>query len=345
MSASAPDDGTAPGRVVRPYRPEDAPGIRAVMEASLVADRIPGFTALDLERAIERLPADPDGTAVAEVDGVIVGYATPRSDDLTVHPSHRRQGHGRALVPAALAIERRAGHRSLLLHVAADLPASQAFARELGFTYHSSLWLFELPAGVAVDPPRFPAGYASRALRPADDLERYVGLMNATFADHPTPISWTVGIVRHVHGLPGFDHDGVRLVTVAGRPDALVGFSRAEVLHEADGPVGLVNQIGVLPAHRGRGLGRELLRWGITYLRGLGAGPIQLAVEAQNDRALELYRRHGFEPRVEWPHWALPVPPEDGRTGPGSTAGTAAGAPGQAPSTVVSGGSRSSAPR
>ena len=307
MATDRPTPGSAIRREVRPYRPGDAAGIRAVMEASLATDAIPGFTALDIERAIDRLPADPDGTAVAEVDGVIVGYAMPRGDDLTVHPAHRRQGHGRALVPAAGAIARRDGHDMLLLHVPSHLPGSVAFAEAMGFHYHSSLWLFELPPGVPVEPPAFPAGYASRELRPDDDLGPYVALMTATFADHPTPISWTVDIVAHVHGLPGFRHDGVRVVTVDGRPDELVGFSRAEVWQEAGRSVGWINQIGVLPAHRGRGLGRELLRWGIAYLRDAGAGPVQLAVEALNDRALELYRRHGFEPRVEWPHWALSI--------------------------------------
>ena len=73
-----------------------------------------------------------------------------------------------------------------------------------------------------------------------------------------------------------------------------------------------MNQIGVLPGHRGRGLGRELLRWGVLHLRARGAGPVQLAVEALNDRALDLYRRHGFRASVEWPHWGLAVPDDPG---------------------------------
>jgi hypothetical protein len=34
-----------------------------------------------------------------------------------------------------------------------------------------------------------------------------------------------------------------------------------------------------------------------------------LAVEAANDGATRLYRDHGFEPSVEWPHWVLPTTP------------------------------------
>jgi ribosomal protein S18 acetylase RimI-like enzyme len=39
--------------------------------------------------------------------------------------------------------------------------------------------------------------------------------------------------------------------------------------------------------------------------RGRGAGRIVLAVEAANDRATRLYRAHGFEPIIEWPHRGL----------------------------------------
>jgi ribosomal protein S18 acetylase RimI-like enzyme len=40
-------------------------------------------------------------------------------------------------------------------------------------------------------------------------------------------------------------------------------------------------------------------------MRARGADRIELAVEALNERALGLYRRTGFEPKVEWPHWII----------------------------------------
>lgn len=42
-------------------------------------------------------------------------------------------------------------------------------------------------------------------------------------------------------------------------------------------------------------------------MRSSGAGVVRLTVEAENERALGLYRRNGFEPLVEWPHWIIPV--------------------------------------
>jgi mycothiol synthase len=130
--------------------------------------------------------------------------------------------------------------------------------------------------------------------------------MDASFADHPTPLSWTVDTIRHVHGLPGFDPTGLLLVTPAGEPDRLVAFTRVELEPDDDGRLGgSISLIGVLPGWRGRGLGRELLRWGVAYCRSRGAARVELAVEALNERALGLYRRTGFVPTVEWPHWII----------------------------------------
>ena len=62
-----------------------------------------------------------------------------------------------------------------------------------------------------------------------------------------------------------------------------------------------------------------LLRWSVAYLRRHGAADIELAVEAENDLALGLYLRAGFEPVVAWQHWVRPVPAGLARPGGGSS--------------------------
>jgi mycothiol synthase len=271
---------------VRTSRPDDLPGIRRVMEASLAVDRIPGFLASDVERAMIRIEPDHEGTAVAVEDGVVVGYVTPNHDDLTVAPDARRRGHGRRLVEAGRAIVRRRGEPELQLYVPLHLPASQAFAEAVGLRHRSSLWQFQLSARAAatVPEPVFPPDVVVRTWDDARDadFEVWSAFMLAAFEGHPTPMHWTPAVVRHVHDQPDFDADG---------PTG-----------ERFGDVGL---IGVLPAWRRRGLGRELLRWGVTSLRARGAGRIELSVEAANERATALYRAHGFEPAIEWPHWVI----------------------------------------
>ena len=72
-------------------------------------------------------------------------------------------------------------------------------------------------------------------------------------------------------------------------------------------PVGDVRAIGLRPAWRARGLGRQLLRWSVGELRRRGARDVYLSVEAENTGALRLYEAEGFERDVEWPHWVLPL--------------------------------------
>lgn len=295
---------------IRAFRSDDATAVRAIQAACLATDAIPGFVESDIERAMIRVVADPGGTVVAAEDDAVVGYCTPDHDDLTVLPNARRRGHGRRLVVGALEVVRGRGHEELQLYVPPHLPASVAFAEAVGLRYRSSLWQFRLAADVAVPPPSFPPDVLVRAWDPASDAdyEAWASFMLAAFEGHPTRMTWTPSVIRAVHEDPGFDPASILLVADAADPNRLVAFTRIE-LHDdlAAGRTGDVGLIGVLPDWRRRGLGRELLRWGVTTLRARGAGPIELSVEAANDRATALYRAHGFVPDIEWPHWVLPV--------------------------------------
>lgn len=310
--------------VVRDFSPGDEVAIRSIMQAAYAADGMPGWSQAQLELELSRLPADPSGVLIAEDAGTVVGYWAERFDDLTIHPAHRRRGHGQRLAESALARVADRGGEELVLHVAPHIPAAAAFARSVGLTYRSSLWLFSLPAERAVAAPGFPADFTTRPWAFDEDAHAFAAFANAAWEGHPTPLGLTPDLARYVAGLPGFDPDGICIVTPSeaqtgvpsearseaqtGVPSEPVGFTKVELRTADDGePIGWIGQIGVLPSHRGRGLGRALLHWGIGYLRAKGAGRVELAVEAQNERALSLYRRTGFEPSVEWPHWTRPA--------------------------------------
>jgi mycothiol synthase len=290
---------------LRDFATGDEAAIIAVIEAALAADRLPGITRQDLVHGVERMSGDPAGTIVATEDGAIVGYCTPRMDELTVHPAHRRRGHGRRLVEAWLVRKRERGEPDLVLHGPDRAPA-RGFIEALGFVRRSSLWLFELAPSVTVPPPSFPPDVVIRTYRDGD-LARFVALANASFVDHPSPLHFTEAGVGHAHSLPDFDPTGILLVFPAGDPGTPIGWAKAEheVREGTDERRGFVSFIGVVPEWRGRGLGRELLRWAIAFGRDAGAGVIELNVEAANDRALGLYRATGFTAEIEWPHYAL----------------------------------------
>lgn len=300
MSPAAPADVG-----VRAFEPGDEPAVVAIIDAALPVDRLPGITRQDLLHGVDRMRGDPAGTLVATEGGAIVGYCTPRMDELAIHPAFRRRGHGRRLVEAWLSRLRERGEPDLVLHGPDREPAG-AFIAALGFVRRSSLWLFELPPSVAVPAPAFPPEIVVRPYRDGD-LDRFVGVANTSFADHPTPLRFTEAGVGHVHALPDFDPGGILLVFAATDPEAPIGWAKAEheVRDETGERRGFVSFIGVVPAWRGRGLGRELLRWAIAHVRAAGAATVELNVEAANDRALSLYRATGFTAQAEWPHYAL----------------------------------------
>ncbi len=53
--------------------------------------------------------------------------------------------------------------------------------------------------------------------------------------------------------------------------------------------------VGVDPRSPVRGLGRPLTAVGLNHLQGRGLDTVMLYVESDNEPALKLYRRFGFE--------------------------------------------------
>jgi GNAT superfamily N-acetyltransferase len=63
------------------------------------------------------------------------------------------------------------------------------------------------------------------------------------------------------------------------------------------GALGAIQNLGVTPAHRGRGIGSALLLRALDGFRRAGLGRAFLEVTAQNEAAVRLYRQLGFRCR------------------------------------------------
>jgi GNAT superfamily N-acetyltransferase len=63
------------------------------------------------------------------------------------------------------------------------------------------------------------------------------------------------------------------------------------------GGVGAIQNLGIAPGHRGRGLGSLLLLQALEGFRAAGLKRAMLEVTAQNEGAIRLYRRLGFRRR------------------------------------------------
>jgi ribosomal protein S18 acetylase RimI-like enzyme len=55
-----------------------------------------------------------------------------------------------------------------------------------------------------------------------------------------------------------------------------------------------IDQLLVAPEHEGEGIGHQLVEWAEGYAISCGARALRIAVEDDNSRALDFYRRAGF---------------------------------------------------
>lgn len=291
---------------VRPATTRDLVAVAALGHAAIDLGDFPDATHGDVERNLVTLAAEPASAFVAVEGDDVIGYVAARLNDLYVAREHRRRGHGTALVDAALPHVRNVlGHPYLLLYVPPGDTPGRRFAEARGFAYRASLFWMERRADDPSPDPALPAGVVARTWDPARDaIDSYVDLLNASFADHPTPVTWSTAVIRAAHEAPDFDPADILLVAPADDPARPIAFCRTRIYPADEEPYGEVKLIGVLPAWRGRGLGRALLRWGIRRLQGRGVPTIALAVSAGNEHALRLYEAHGFQRAVEWPQWS-----------------------------------------
>lgn len=95
-------------------------------------------------------------------------------------------------------------------------------------------------------------------------------------------------LMNEIRRKPGFLPEATWLL---GGPAGYCGTIQG--LRERTG-LGAIQNLGVVPAHRGLGLGSALLLQAVHGFRRAGLGRAFLEVTAQNEAAIRLYRRLGF---------------------------------------------------
>lgn len=294
---------------VRTLRAEDAAAVTDAVRAAKDRGDVRASSDPELNFALSLFGVDPGLFGGAFVDGRLVGFIAPELKVTVVAPEERRQGLGRRLVELGLGMEGARGRTDLLMGVLPGDEPGACFLAANGFAFHSVVWDLELAPDRAVASPTWPDDVLVRSFDAGRDVQALPRLVNAAFADHPTPIVMEEAMLLASLDDPNIlDDDAIVLEDGAsGEP---VGFCLNDV-RRADGVVvsdhGEIGMIGVRPDARGRGLGRQLLRAGIGYLRSVGASRVTLAVNGRNDGALALYESEGFVRMRTRERWARPV--------------------------------------
>lgn len=199
-----------------------------------------------------------------------------------VQPNYRRQGIFSKLLELALAECRRRNATSILLLCDRKSISGQKFLEKVGAAYNVSefeMYLNDEPTEVN---KRRLCDISLRKATNADAFE--VARQNAIyFGDSLEEEN------EHIP-LPEDEERRGMTIYLAEKNNQLIGKVHLQLANGLGGIYGL----GVLPEHRGKGLGRAILLGAIEKLKAANTTEIMLQVATENATALNLYKSCGF---------------------------------------------------
>ena len=136
-------------------------------------------------------------------------------------------------------------------------------------------------------------GFAIESFDPTKDKQSWLDLNNLIFAHHPDQGNWTMQDVENRMAEPLFDADGFFL---AIENHHLVGSCWTKIHRDLvnKAPVGELYVVGTHPDHHGHGIARAVSIKALNYLVDKGIKDAMLYVDADNEKALNLYKSLGF---------------------------------------------------
>jgi mycothiol synthase len=247
---------------------------------------------------------------IAECGDNIIGYAGVFLEsgikravlDCLVHPVHRKKGIATELFHHSIRHAKRAGSRVVQICVKEANLAAKHMASRLAF--ESIRYFLELRLdlnGVQL-PDVKPGEYIIRALGHGEE-DKLTQVQNRAFAD-----SWgfnpnTRDEIAYRINSSGCSLENILVAFIRNRP---VGYCWTRMNVE-DNPApgkfkGNIHMLGVDPDFRRKGIGRNVLLAGLSYLSSNGVTVVELTADGEDPKALTLYESVGFEAysRSEW---------------------------------------------
>lgn len=193
----------------------------------------------------------------------------------------------------------------------ADGPATPCYKRELfeAHGYHKvrEFLRMGIELDAVVDVPAWPTGISVTPIVPGRDDAAAHATLNEAFAEHFRAAPMTLPDWQaYVYENPHFE---AALFLVAREGEQVVGVCQS--FFYPDRRLGYVDELGVRPPWRRRGLASALLRAAFRDLRERGARRVLLGVDADNSTgALGVYERAGMARRLRTDVYskALPAP-------------------------------------
>jgi ribosomal protein S18 acetylase RimI-like enzyme len=278
--------------MLRPATPADRPDLIALALAEDAAwSGAAGVSAEEAGEAIDRYRPG----VIFHREGRVAGYAAVDEGGETIVLADPGDP-----VPALAALVAWLGDRG---HHQVDAYAADArriaWLEAHGFTHRRSS--FDLVRGIGPPPAPavWPSGVAVARYRRGEDDDAVHALIYADAAWGAVP-GHTQRSLQAWRSMITPDYGG----WVARRDGRAIGWVAGRVFDDGRG---WVEQLAVARSARGLGVGRALLLHSLAELRSRGATSLATGVQADNEKALGLYRDIGFAIEREWRVYARPT--------------------------------------
>ncbi|UCB42675.1 MAG: GNAT family N-acetyltransferase [Dehalococcoidales bacterium] len=243
---------------------------------------------------------------IAEISGALVGYLDITDEarigrvvlECLVLSEHRQQGVSEGLYRQALPRMKALGAKVAHVNVHEDNTLVRLVLEKMGFNSIRRFYELEIDLDIITE-SSISTNFPIHPLQAGEEAT-LTELQNLAYAG-----SWgynpnTVEEIGYTINTAGNATEGICLAQDQDRP---VGYFWVRIEHDKQGKHrGRVSMLGTDPDYRGRGIGRELLLAGLSFLKSRGPRVAQLTVDSENLVAESLYRSIGFT-RIDSSLW------------------------------------------
>ncbi len=288
---------------IRNYRPDDFDDyVQLHMEAEKLDATGRGTSPQALGERLSRPNYVPgEDLFVAEVAGKVIGYTdiTPELRigrvvlDCLVHPEHRRKGLATRLFHYAMRRTAELGAKVAHVNVPQDNVAAQSLLSKLGFRSVRRFLELRLEISQAHLPDVEQSALPSCHLQHGEE-DKLTEIQNRSFADtwgyNPNTREGIIYRLNLSHCPP----EDVILTPDGDKPIAYCWTRIKEETTDRGTNKGHIYMLGVAPEYRGKGIGKQMLLAGLSYLKSKDIEVIELTVDSENIAACALYHSVGF---------------------------------------------------
>lgn len=287
--------------VIRDYQPADFDALLRLknMSAALAPDG--SYLSPQALRDVMGRPyyVPEQDLFVAEIAGNVVGYLDINPEarikravlEALVLPEYRQQSIARKLYHQAAPRAKATGAKVAHVNVREENATGRLVLEKAGFSPVRRFYEMTMELSAVTEPsPSTP--FTIRCLQAGEEAN-LASLQNRSFAD-----SWgynpnTAEQIEYACKTTENTRDMIFLAMEEDRP---VGYHWVNIEHDEQGAErGRTSMLGVDPDYRGKGIGRELLLAGLSYLKGRGLQIVRLTVDSENLAANNLYLSIGFK--------------------------------------------------